>query len=151
VKGRSIARALNDRLTEEGLKRIIARTSSYDLGYINELSPELLGRNIGAGPHIGAGPRRKVRLKMARRVAAKRAVPHENYWTRVKKEVHILLCTNNKKYANLRKLIKGKLSQTAIVTYLSAGIIQYLGGTVIIIAPLVATALLSFIELGANA
>jgi hypothetical protein len=66
VKGQSIARALNDRLTEEGLKRIIARTSSYDLGYINELHlnfwEETLGQDHTLGKHHAARCLPKTRL-----------------------------------------------------------------------------------------
>src|SRR5262245_40298699 len=69
VKGQSIARALNDHLTEEGLKRIIARTSPYDRRYINRVSPEILGKNIAAGPR----PRKMSRggRVVARKTAAR--------------------------------------------------------------------------------
>src|SRR6266508_2436498 len=42
-----IARALNERLTEAGLKRIIAKNSSYGRRHINRLQLDTLGRNIG--------------------------------------------------------------------------------------------------------
>jgi len=68
MKGNTVARTLKTRLTEEGLKRVIKRSSIYN-----------------------------------DRVIAKKSRRRQNYLARVKKEIHILICTNDKKYATLRR------------------------------------------------
>jgi hypothetical protein len=74
---------------------------------------------------------------------------------RVRKEIHILLCTNDKKYAPLRKgmqAIAKRRSQTAIVSGLSVVIAPYVGtATAALITPVVAMVLMGFLEVGINA
>jgi hypothetical protein len=140
VKGQSIAYALNERLTEEGLKRVITKTLVIDRRYIDELSPDDLARFITIEPlKMSRGGRVTVR-------AAKKSRRRQNYLTRVKKEIHILICTNDKKYAALRRqftqFTKPK-SQTALVAMISAGIASYIGVGAGMITPLVAIALWS--------
>jgi phage shock protein PspC (stress-responsive transcriptional regulator) len=49
-----------------------------------------------------------------------------------------------------RQFTKGK-SQTALVTMIFGGIAEYIGGSSTVIMPLVAVALLIFLEVGLNA
>jgi phage shock protein PspC (stress-responsive transcriptional regulator) len=148
VKGQSVAHALHARLTEEGLKRVITKTLLINRLDIDELSPDDLARLITIEPlKMSRGGRVTVRAAKA----AKKSRRRQNYWTRVKKEIHILICTNDRKYATLRRqFTKGK-SQTALVTMICGGIAEYIGGSSTVIMPLVAVALLIFLEVGINA
>ena len=135
MEARQLANELNKRLTEEGLKRIIAK--SYKLGHI-------AGR-----PKYKRSPKA---VKAGKKVA-KRKEPR--FSARVRKEIHILLCTNDKKYAPLRKgmqAIAKRRSQTAIVSGLSVVIAPYVGiATAALITPVVAMVLLGSLEVGINA
>jgi len=139
---RSIGVVLKGRLTEEGLKRVITKTLVINRQDIDELSPDDLARFITIEP-----------LKMSRggRVTGRKSQRRQNYWTRVKKEIHILICTNDKKYAGLRRRITSRKSQTYIVFTLSAGIAHYMDVAAGMITPFVATALLGFIEVNIKA
>lgn len=142
MKGRTVGRTLQARLTEEGLKRVIKRTYILNHRDIAELSPDELERLIRIEP-----------IKMSRggRVIAKKSRRRQNYLARVKKELHILICTSDKKYATLRRqFTKGK-SQTVLVTTICGGIADYTGLSAAMLMPFVAVALLSFVELGINA
>ena len=151
VKGQSIARALNDRLTEEGLKRIIVSTSPYPRSYINELPPEILALKIAAA--------RPQNMSRGGRVVARKSAPptvrHKKFWKRVTREIHIFLCTNDKKYADLRNDLRRQTtkgaSQMVLVGMLSVGIAPYLGTGLGMITPIVATFLLIVLRMGVNA
>jgi len=148
MKRQPVVHALHARLTEEGLKRVITKTVLIDRSYIDDLSPDNLARLITIEPlKMSRGGRVTVRAAKAARKSRRR----QNYWTRVKKEIHILICTNDRKYATLRRqFTKGK-SQTALVTIICGGIAEYIGGSPAVIMPLVAVALLSFLEVGISA
>jgi phage shock protein PspC (stress-responsive transcriptional regulator) len=142
MTGKTVARTLRARLTEEGLKRVITRTYILNHRDIAELSPDELERLIKIEP---------VKMSRGGRVIAKKSRRRQNYWTRVKKEIHILICTNDKKYATLRRqFTKGK-SQTALVTMICGAIADYIGLSPAVIMPIVAVLLLSFLEVGINA
>jgi hypothetical protein len=85
-----------------------------------------------------------------------RAVEREvqpRYWVRVTAELHILICTNDKKYASLRRQLNkhGSATQTAIVSNITAAIALSLGITVGVLVPFVAMGLLGLVRVGANA
>ena len=74
-----------------------------------------------------------------------------NYLDRVKKEVHILLRTDDKQYAALRRSFSKGKSQIVIVSTLAGGIADYLGISATKITPIVAPSLLTFLEVGIKA
>ena len=76
-----------------------------------------------------------------------------NYWRRVKTELHILICTSDKKYAGLRSQIRkhGTTTQVALVSNVASGIALSLGFAAAALVPFVAMALLAFVQMGANA
>jgi D-alanyl-D-alanine carboxypeptidase len=81
--------------------------------------------------------------------------PRRRYWQRVKRELHILLCTNDKKYSSLRRLF-GKESQNTqafIASSITSGITPYVGGgaPAAMIAPLVTLGLIALLRVGTNA
>jgi hypothetical protein len=142
---KTAARALQARFTEEGLKRVIARSSIYNHRYIAEFSPDELERLIKIEP---------INMSRGGRVPAPKASRRrQNYWTRVKKEIRILICTNDKRYATLRRQFtaKGKISQTALVTMICGAIADYTGLSAAVLMPFVAVAILFFLEVGINA
>jgi hypothetical protein len=94
MKGNTVARTLKTRLTEEGLKRVIKRSSIYNDRFIAEFSADELERLIQIEP---------INMSRGGRVIAKKSRRRQNYLARVKKEIHILICTNDKKYATLRR------------------------------------------------
>ena len=75
------------------------------------------------------------------------------YWARVTTELHILICTNDKKYSGLRRELNkhGSATQTAIVSNIAAALAVSLGFTVAVLVPFVAMGLLGLVRVGANA
>lgn len=76
-----------------------------------------------------------------------------SYWTRVNREVHLLICTDDEKYEKLRKYVgkESKPTQFAIVTSIAATIGAYIGVAASVIAPLVTLALMAVLQVGKNA
>ena len=142
MKRQPVARVLHARLTKRGLNRVIAKTIVIDRRDLDKLSPDALARFITIEPiKMSRGGRVTVGKKSRRR---------QSYWARVKKEIHIFLCTNDKKYAGLRRQISGMKSQTVIVGALSVGIADYIGVVPGMIIPFVAIGLRGFIEMNIN-
>jgi hypothetical protein len=75
------------------------------------------------------------------------------YWTRVKQEFRMLLCGDDKKYADLQKKIDatGTKSQTAIVSMIAAGVAAQVGVAAGILVPFCALLLLAVLRVGKNA
>lgn len=75
------------------------------------------------------------------------------YWHAVKDEIYLLICTDDKKYADLRKqLEKGEAkSSTAIVALITASLTFYIGMVAGIVVPLCALVLLAVTRVGKNA
>jgi hypothetical protein len=71
------------------------------------------------------------------RAPTKRYKP--NYWQAVKDEVHVFLCTNDKKYAGIKKQIvsNAKKSQTVVIGAISAAIAGSVGVPAGAVFPLV--------------
>jgi hypothetical protein len=92
--------------------------------------------------------------KKAKKVAkpAERQV-QPNYWKRVTKELHLLVCTDDKKYATLRKHLgkEGKATQIAIVSSISAGTGACIGSSATVIGPFVTLGLMLLLQVGTNA
>jgi hypothetical protein len=168
----STAEILQDNLTERGLVRELARQDiSPQLVHVLpiEEAARLLQRQE-AHPSKGRKSGKKAKkVKMAKKAKAKKAMTKKtahkalrlspprmvqpNYWKRVKKELHVLICTNDKRYASLRRQLdkSGSSTQTAIVSNVAAAIAVNLGYTVAALVPFVVMALIAFLRLGANA
>jgi hypothetical protein len=139
MQGRQFARVLNERLTERGLARIINK------------SPDIRVREIRV-PTISTG--RKTKRRRRTRGALKAGPPPRKrppYLERVKKEFHILICTNDKRYASLRRAFSRRESQVVIVGTLASGIAESLWISVAVTTPIVAGCLLGFVQMGINA
>jgi hypothetical protein len=74
-------------------------------------------------------------------------------WQRVKREMHLLLCTTDKKYAALRKQIskEGSSTHTAIVSAIAAAVGAQLGVISGLLVPLVALILVGILKVGKEA
>jgi hypothetical protein len=74
-------------------------------------------------------------------------------WSRIKKEIHILICTNDKKYADVRKQLRVEsgATQTIVVTSISLAVATQIGVAAAAIVPLVAVALYAAARLGTEA
>jgi hypothetical protein len=79
--------------------------------------------------------------------------PQPEYWTRLKNEIHELICTDSKRYAALRRKLnkKGANAQTAIVATISAGIASHLGFAAGALVPFCALCLLAIAKVGQRA
>jgi hypothetical protein len=77
--------------------------------------------------------------------------PKSGYIARVKRELNILLCTNDKKYAELRKKLTAIKSQNAIVAAIAAAIGAIIGLSAAVIMPFVAIILMTLLQVGLNA
>jgi len=100
-------------------------------------------------------PRAKKSVKSAARKAERSAVVavRPNYWKRVKNELHVLIWTNDRRYAALRKHLgkESKTTQVAIVTSIAATIGAYIGVAAAVIGPFVTLGLMALLQVGKNA
>jgi len=159
--------ALQGRLTEHGLARALGR-QDVSPRLLKERSPEQVARMIER-QRLGRGISKKAKkaskkkadggVRRARKAKTKsvgRSVTlsvRTSYWTRVNREVHLLICTDDKKYEKLRKYVgkESKPTQFAIVTSIAATIGAYIGVAASVIAPLVTLALMAVLQVGKNA
>jgi hypothetical protein len=159
----STAAVLQDKLTEYGLVRALSQ---------QDVSPELVrllsideaARSLQRGL-LYPGSTSKTAKKAKKVKAAKKSKKarkvrstgaHQvqpNYWKRVKHELHILICTNDRRYETLRRYIgkESKTTQVALVSTISAGIGAYLGMTATVIGPFVTLGLMALLQVGTNA
>lgn len=162
------ATKLQDKLTEYGLARTLSRQDiSPEL--VRMLSVDEAARLLQRGMlHPGSTPKAAIKakkVKMAKKakktgLGATRKVGNTgarqvqpNYWKRVKRELHILICTNDRRYETLRRYIgkEGKTTQVALVSTISAGIAVYLGMAATVIGPFVTLGLMALLQVGTNA
>ncbi len=162
------AAILQDKLTEHGLVRTLSR---------QDISPELLrmpsvdeaARLLQRGMlYPGSAPKtakRAKKVKKAKKAKKARAgAPRKigstgvrqvqpNYWKRVKRELHIMICTNDRRYETLRRYIgrESKTTQLALVSTISASIGSYLGMAATVIGPFVTLGLMALLQVGTNA
>src|SRR5258708_1517562 len=75
------------------------------------------------------------------------------YWTRLKHEFHLLICTTDKKYADLRRKIEseGGKTRTTIVALIAAGVAGTVGVAWGALVPFVALLMVAVMRLGKNA
>jgi hypothetical protein len=71
----------------------------------------------------------------------------------MKDEFKLLICTDDARYADLRKKIEssGDKSQTAIVAMIAAGVAAYVGVAAGVLVPFCALLLLASVRVGKNA
>jgi hypothetical protein len=164
----STAKILQEHLTERGLVRILA---SQDVApeLVRNLSVDEAARAVQRSlrppaPMVkkakksGKKPARKSSKKTAKKkrpasghVVVRQVQP--NYWARVKRELHILICTNDTKYQSIRRLLgkEGKLTQTAMVSGISGAIGAQIGASAAIAVTFVAFGLLGLLQVGKEA
>jgi hypothetical protein len=99
----------------------------------------------------GMGMLNSADKKIQERYAELRLKPRD-YWAEVKKELYILLCTKDKKYADLRSRFSKDSgpATTTFVGMLSATIATQLGAVEGVVTPLIALLLYGMIKLGLN-
>ena len=75
------------------------------------------------------------------------------YWQRVKKELHILLCTTDWKYTSIRQHLgsEGKATQAFIASSITGAIVPFVGASATVIGPLVTIGLIALLRVGTNA
>jgi hypothetical protein len=176
----STAAILQDKLTEYGLVRTLSRQDiSPEL--VRVLSVEEAVRLLQRGMlYPGSTPKtakKAKKVKKAKKAAKKDAYytkpkkikkgrpdalrkgsaavrqVQPNYWKRVKRELHILICTNDRKYETLRKYIgkESKTTQIALVSAIAGSIGAYIGMAATVIGPFVTLALMALLQVGTNA
>lgn len=101
-----------------------------------------------AAADIGWGKKTALTYTPARR----RPKSGPNYWTMVKREFYLMVCTTDKKYAKVRSDFKKstRKASTLVVGTISAAIAGTLGIAVGLITPLVAFLLYALVKLGLN-
>jgi hypothetical protein len=92
MQGKQFADVLSKRLTETGLRRIANKHTRVAIPKV--------ARSVKAG-----------------RKSRRRLPP---YWDRVRSQIYLMICTNDKRYASFRKPFPKGLSQTAIVGAIAA-------------------------------
>lgn len=157
------AAKLQDKLTEYGLVRTLSRQDiSPEL--VRMLSVDEAARLLQRGmlyPGSTSKTAKKVKkVKMAKKAKKDRKVGlagasqvQPNYWKRVKRELSILICTDDRRYETLRRYIgkEGKTTQLALVSTIAAGIGAYLGMAATVIGPFVTLGLMALLQVGTNA
>ena len=115
----------------------LLKLSEEDFGTLLNLQVQ------GFGPTASAAPRRQ----------KEGSEGPKDYWSAVKREVHSLFCTKNKKYAALRKQIAAnKTAATSFVfSAISAAVASVLGAPIAMLAPLVGLLLIGIATVGVNA
>lgn len=169
---------LRSNLSEQGLKRVLTKHRVSTMILQNK-TPEEAARHLQRRASGRPGPIRyatkkvsaplgrtsgrtkaKTALKASKASGAVRPVKGKaatkrvvNFKTRVWNELHVLICTNNKRYAKLRKLFgkESRMAQTAMVSTISASIGAYIGAASAVIVPFVALGLLAFLSVSKNA
>ena len=81
---------------------------------------------------------------------ADKTAPHHNYWTLIKTEAHLLICTEEARYEPLRRQIvrHGGEDQAALLTRIAAGIGFSLDIEAAKLVPFVALTLIVLLKLG---
>ena len=157
----STASVLQNTLTEYGLSRALAR-QDVSPQFVREVSVEVAARQLQRRlTHRGVVKKAKMAKKarkkdpVYRAKKTKKAVSQvqPNYWKRVKHELHLLVCTNDRKYATLRKHLgkEGRTTQVAIVSSISAAIGAIIGASAAAIGPFVTLGLMALLQVGTNA
>jgi hypothetical protein len=162
---RSTASILQNTLTEYGLSRTLAR-QDVSPQFVREVSLEVAARHLQrrlthrgvakkakkeSGKKVPVYAPRAKKTKKVARSAVRQVQP--NYWKRVKHELHLLVCTNDRKYATLRKHLgkEGRTTQVAIVSSISAAIGAIIGASAAVIGPFVTLGLMALLQVGTNA
>jgi hypothetical protein len=115
------------------------------------------GRGTSKKAKKASGRKGTVYVRSAKKSkkVARSAVRHvqPNYWKRIKHELHLLVCTDDKKYAPLRKHLgkEGRSTQVAIVSSISAAIGAIIGASAAVIGPFVTLGLMALLQVGTNA
>jgi hypothetical protein len=126
---------LEKSLTEAGLWEIVARHSPVELSTVRGQWIDEIGVAIAQG------------------VEPITFIRPLSLWERVKNEIHILLCTDDTKYAELRRKlsIKGSYTPTLIVDMISVAVGANVGAAAVAVVPLVALCLFGVLQVGKNA
>lgn len=113
--------------------------SSETLVQTHDTTVDDLGNEIGHAP-LDLGPG----------VLAKAMVP---FWSRLKEELHTLVCTDDPKYSDVRqKLVKaGKQPQILLVTTITAAVAPFLGIAAGALVTLCAALLYALARMGVSA
>ena len=162
------AAILQDRLTEYGLVRALSRQDiSPELVRVLSIdeAARLLQRGMLYPGSTLKTAKKATQVKMAKkakkshseaprklgRTGVRQVQP--NYWKRVKRELHLLICTNDQRYETLRRDIgkESKTTQIALVSTISASIGAYLGMAATMIGPFVTLGLMALLQVGRNA
>ncbi len=164
---RSTAATLQGELTEHGLARALGRQDiSPEL--VRQLTIEEAARVVqrsilgpGPTPKAKKAARKKtayvLKAKKTKKAVARKAVSsavhvvRPNYWKRVKNELHVLICTNDARYAALRIGKESKTTQVAIVASIAGTIGAYIGVAAAIVGPFVTLGLMALLQVGTNA
>jgi hypothetical protein len=162
----STAKILRENLTERGLVRILA-SQNVAPQIVRYLSVEEAARQLQRGlrqptPAVKRAKKsaKKGSYKKAKKSSVRsgsgRAVVRQvqpNYWARVKRELHILICTNDTKYQSIRRSLgkESRLTQTAIVSSIGGAIGAYVGAAATIVGPFVTLGLLALLQVGKEA
>jgi hypothetical protein len=177
---KTTAELLQDRLTEHGLVRVLSRQDvSPDI--VKELPLDEAARLVQQSfvPSPVARPAKKsakksgakkvakakkskkaAKAKKSKKAAKKnggppraKPAPHRKYWLRVKRELHLLLCTNDRKYASVRRNLgtEGKATQAFIASSITTAVVPFAGASATIIGPLVTIGLIALLRVGTSA
>jgi hypothetical protein len=164
-----VARVLSRNLSHQGLTRIVTTNTGLSSADVRAVSLEEAGLYVsieagGHAPHsdlhsvrtfkfTAPGKKAPTKRNENARLAGKATGPDPKIWNTVKIELHALICTDAKRYKELRSMLTsktGRVTQQTLVLVIAAWIASVLGLSVIAVTPVVSVALMIFITFGKN-
>jgi hypothetical protein len=173
ARSASTASVLQGKLTERGLVRVLG-SHGVAPAIVQHYSPDEAARRLQRrlGPSIvrkaekktahtrpGKKAKHAKKAKKAMKSIPKKSADHgpspprPNIWKRVRRELHVLICTKDPRYKSLRQSLgkESRMTQAAMVSAIGAAIYSYVGAAAAVIAPWVTLGLLAFLQIGTNA
>jgi hypothetical protein len=169
-----VARVLSRNLSHQGLTRIVTTNTGLSSADVRDASLEETGLyvSIGAGrhaPHFDLPSFHVFKMTASRKTAPKSKAkegarvagkaggsekrPDFTIWNTVKVELHALICTDAKRYKELRSVLTsktGRVTQQTLVLVIASWIASVLGLSIIAVTPAVTVALMIFLTFGKN-
>jgi hypothetical protein len=131
-------------LTVEGLYEVTVQSAWGLMGALLAHNPPMTIEEIA--PVINQPKMRRLR-------PGEEPPPIPQYWEAFRREFHIFLCTDDKKYAELKRRLAtaADKSQTAMVSTISAGVAGSIGLVPALLVPVCAMCLIAVLKMGKEA
>lgn len=152
VKARALQPVVTGHQVGEHLESMLTVNGLMEIAKPLEVQLRMTDTNVLTLRETPPRKKRKAKKPKERSVKISITPPTKSgYFARVKSELNILLCTNDKKYAQLRKKLTSIKNQHTIVAAIAAAIGAIIGLSAAVIMPFVAIILMTLLQVGLNA